>query len=102
MKRAVLAGLIVILFAMFALLPLTPLIAQGPTPTPATAATAAPAVSPDDVLTQAKNASDAADRTMNTIGFILNFVQVAGILLGALIALLTASGFRTLSQYPKN
>lgn len=73
--------------------------AQGPTPTPASAVTAAPAVSPDDVLAQAKNTSDAADRTMNTIGFILNFVQVAGILLGALIALLTASGFRTLSQY---
>jgi len=97
-KYAALAGLIVVLFA-FILTPTNVTIAQSPTPTPASAATAAPAVAADEVLAQARSASEAADRAMNTIGFILNFVQVAGLLLTGLIALLTASGFRTLGQY---
>ncbi|MEP7284400.1 MAG: tetratricopeptide repeat protein [Chloroflexota bacterium] len=119
MKRSFFAAMcIACLILMLGVLVFVPTLAtaQGSqdTPTPTVTSTAvAPStatLSPADILAQAQQASDNADKTnnnanqaMNLVNSMLSFIQVAGIIIGALAAatgaLLTTAGIRTIQDY---
>jgi tetratricopeptide (TPR) repeat protein len=74
----------------------TPVGAQGPTPTPMPLPTA---VSPDTVLSEAQHADQSASRAMDTVSFVLNFLQVAGLVATLLIGAGAFVGIRTINEY---
>src|SRR5689334_7767064 len=81
----------------------TTVAAQQPQGTPQQVPTSQPAPNADDILAQAQRANDSAGKAVDSVNLILGFIQVAGIIIGGLIAatgaLLTAAGIRTLREY---
>lgn len=100
MKRR--AAFILLFFAIFALL-LLGAPAQITAQTGTGTGTPAPTKSPDEVLEQAIRASERADQAVNVVGSMLNFLEVAGVIGGGLLALaataFTLAGVRTISEY---
>ena len=86
-KRAVCVAGIVIVVALAAAA--TPVRAQGPEDGP----------SPADVLEAARRAAEGADQAMNTVGLILSFFEVAGVIATLLIGIAALAGFRTINEY---
>jgi tetratricopeptide (TPR) repeat protein len=67
----------------------SPVRAQGPADGP----------SPADVLEAARRAAEGADQAMNTVGLILSFFEVAGVIATLLIGIAALAGFRTINEY---
>lgn len=51
------------------------------------------------VLSEANRVLDEARSTMDTVGFVLSFFEVAGVVIGVLLAAGTFAGFRTIQEY---
>jgi tetratricopeptide (TPR) repeat protein len=92
-KPLMLAACMVVLLAVFACASV-PVGAQGPTPTPAP--TAEP---PELVLSEAQRADENAIRAMDTVSFVLNFLQVAGLIVTLLIGAGAFVGIRSINEY---
>ncbi len=89
----VLAAACVLLGAALFLVPTPATFAQEdvtPTPTP---------IPSDDVLKAAGEALKEAQRATDAVSFVLNFFEVAGVLIGLLLAAGTFAGFRTIGEY---
>jgi tetratricopeptide (TPR) repeat protein len=97
------ATFICLIFAMFALLLV--LLLGTPRPTAAQDGAATPTLtkSPNEILNQAMQASDSADQAINLVNTMLQFIQVAGLIGGGLLALaataFTLAGVRTIQEY---
>lgn len=78
-----------------------PVRGQGPTPTPLPPSSPPPPseTSLDALLAQAERTSEDASRAVESVGLILNFLQVAGLLFGGLAAVATFLGARTIFDY---
>ncbi len=106
MKRrlfALLAALVFILILSAVFIQPMPAAAQQPQGTPQPVVTSQPSPNADDILAQAQRANDSAGKAVDSVNLILGFIQVAGIIIGGLVAatgaLLTAAGIRTLREY---
>ncbi|MCC7206611.1 MAG: tetratricopeptide repeat protein [Anaerolineae bacterium] len=74
--------------------------AQEPTATPPIPTPPLPpGPDPQSVLTEAQRAAEDANQAMNTVGIMLNFLEVAGVVAGLLIGAAAFAGIRTINEY---
>lgn len=99
MRRPLIAA--ILSFVMLLALPAAPVaFAQGPTAAPAATPPALPpGPDPQSVLAEAQRSAEDAQQAMNTVGIMLNFLEVAGLVAGLLIGVAAIAGIRTINEY---